>query len=123
MGPLLGAGSAIVFVGSTLSEKGVPGRASYVASKHALAGLMKVACQDLAGRAVHTCCVCPGFTATEMVEQHLGASPAVRAAVLALQTMGRLLAPGEVAAFIHFAALSPCLNGAVLHGNLGQVER
>ena len=35
------------YIGSTLSEKGVPGSASYVSSKHAIAGLMKVTCQDL----------------------------------------------------------------------------
>src|SRR5690606_29285699 len=38
--PHMAAGSSVIFIGSTLSEKGVPGRLSYVASKHALVGLL-----------------------------------------------------------------------------------
>ena len=44
-----GSGSSVVYVGSTLSEIGVPGRLSYVASKHALVGLMRATVQDLFG--------------------------------------------------------------------------
>ena len=46
-------GSSIIYIGSTLSEKAVAGTASYVSSKHALAGLMKATCQDLAGTGIH----------------------------------------------------------------------
>jgi len=38
--PLMSDGSSILYIGSTLSEKGIPGRATYVSSKHAIAGLM-----------------------------------------------------------------------------------
>lgn len=52
------------FVGSTLSEKAVANTASYVTAKHAMVGLMRATCQDLAAAAapVHTALVCPGFT-------------------------------------------------------------
>jgi 3-oxoacyl-[acyl-carrier protein] reductase len=123
LNPFLGPGSSILYMGSTLSEKGIPGSASYVSSKHAVAGLMKVTCQDLAGRQVHTVCICPGFTATDMVVEHLGNDPSVREAILGIQTMGRILEPSEVAAVVHFCATNPSTNGAVLHANLGQVER
>ena len=64
--PQMSAGSAILYVGSTLSQKAVAGACSYSVSKHAVIGLMRATCQDLAGSGVHTACVCPGFTDTEM---------------------------------------------------------
>ncbi|MCB9766415.1 MAG: SDR family oxidoreductase [Alphaproteobacteria bacterium] len=121
--PLQAPGSSILYIGSTLSEKAVAGTASYVTSKHALAGLMKATCQDLAGTGVHTACVCPGFTATEMLLAHIGADPAVRAAVEAMSTLGRLIEPAEIARLVLFCAENPVINGAMLHANLGQVER
>jgi hypothetical protein len=33
----------------------------------------------------------------------------------------RLIDPSEIASVIHFAAISPVLNGIVIHANLGQV--
>ncbi|MGV6807121.1 MAG: SDR family NAD(P)-dependent oxidoreductase, partial [bacterium] len=62
--PHMKAGSSILYVGSTLSEKAVANTASYVAAKHGLIGLMRSTCQDLAGSGIHTACVCPGFTDT-----------------------------------------------------------
>jgi NAD(P)-dependent dehydrogenase (short-subunit alcohol dehydrogenase family) len=121
--PLMSDGSSILYIGSTLSEKGIPGRATYVSSKHAIAGLMKVTCQDLKGRQIHTACICPGFTATEMLVQHLHSSPSAYASILSMQTMSRLIEPYEIANFLYFCASNPSVNGGVLHCNLGQVER
>ncbi|RKH58702.1 SDR family NAD(P)-dependent oxidoreductase [Corallococcus llansteffanensis] len=121
--PLLTDGSSILYVGSTLSEKAVKGVASYVTTKHALVGMMRATCQDLAGTRIHTACVCPGFTDTEMLREHLGPDAAVRASVEGMTTFGRLIAPGEIADVLFTCATTPVLNGAVLHANLGQVER
>ncbi|HSG89335.1 MAG TPA: SDR family oxidoreductase [Pseudomonadales bacterium] len=121
--PHMGAGSAVIYVGSTLSEKAVPGSYSYVTSKHATIGMMRATCQDLAGRGVHTACVCPGFTDTEMLRSHVGADPDTQAAVAAMSAFGRLIEPGEIAETIVWAATHPVINGAVLHANLGQLER
>ncbi len=117
------AGSSILYIGSTLSEKAVAGTASYTSSKHALAGLMKATCQDLAGTGVHTACICPGFTATEMLLTHIGEDAEVRAAIESMSTMGRLIEPPEIARTIVFCAENPVINGAMLHANLGQLER
>ena len=70
--PAMGPGSGILYVGSTLSEKAVAGAFSYVISKHAQLGMMRASCQDLAGTGIHTAMICPGFTDTEMLKQHLG---------------------------------------------------
>lgn len=120
--PLMGKGSSILYVASTLGEKAVAGTASYVMSKHAVVGQMRATCQDLAGSGVHTACICPGFTDTEMLRQHLGNDPAVIASICAEVTFKRLIDPEEIADTLYFCAQSPVLNGSVLHANLGQVE-
>ena len=118
----MGSGSAIVYVGSTLAEKAVAGSCAYVVSKHALLGLMRATCQDLAGRGIHTACVCPGFTDTEMLRAHVGQNPAILGSLARGGTFGRLVEPVEVARTILFCAENPVINGAVIHANLGQVE-
>lgn len=118
--PEMKPGSSILYVGSTLAEKAVAGAASYVAGKHGMIGLMRATCQDLAGSGIHTACVCPGFTDTEMLRAHIG--EAVEA-ITGMVAAGRLLKPEEIADLIRVCADSPALNGAVLHANLGQIER
>ena len=118
--PYLRSGSSILYVGSTLSKKAVPGSFSYIISKHAIVGMMRATCQDLAGRGIHTACVCPGFTDTEMLRQHVSAES--MESVRNRSAFGRLIAPEEIAGTLHFCAHNPVINGAVLHANLGQIE-
>lgn len=120
--PVMRPGSAIVYVGSTLSEMAVANSCAYVTSKHALVGLMRSTCQDLAGTGIHTSCVCPGFTDTEMLREHVGGSEEVLASIAAGVTQNRLIRPGEIAETIYFCATQPVLNGAVIHANLGQLK-
>ena len=120
--PHMRAGSSVLYVGSTLSEKAVPNSLSYVTSKHALTGMMRATCQDLIGRGIHTALVCPGFTDTAMLREHVGNDRSVLASIAGLSAYGRLVAPEEIAATLLFAAQSPVLNGAVIHANLGQIE-
>lgn len=119
--PHMRPGSSILYVGSTLSEKAVPGAFSYVVTKHANVGMMRATCQDLAGRGIHTACICPGFTDTEMLRSHL--PPEAMEAIRGMTAYDRLIAPGEIAATLLFCAQNPVINGAVIHANLGQVER
>lgn len=119
--PHMGKGSCVLFVGSTLSEKAVPGSFSYVISKHAQIGMMRACCQDLAGSGIHTACICPGFTDTEMLRDHVPAD--AMDAVRGMSAFNRLIEPGEIADALLWAASSPVINGSVIHANLGQVER
>ena len=121
--PHMGAGSSITYVGSTLSEKAVAGSCSYVTSKHAVVGMMRATCQDLAGREIHTTCVCPGFTETEMLSDHVGGSREILDDIASGVTYNRLITPQEMAKTLQFAAENPVLNGSVIHANLGQIER
>ncbi|NQX87952.1 MAG: SDR family oxidoreductase [Halioglobus sp.] len=118
--PLMPNASSVIYVGSTLSEKAVPGTFSYVVSKHAQLGMMRATCQDLMGRKIHTALICPGFTDTEMLRKHIGTDPKVEADIAGVNSFGRLIKPGEIAEMIRWAHHNPIINGAVLHGNLGQ---
>jgi len=120
--PLMPYGSSIVFIGSTLSEKGVPRALSYITAKHAECGLMRATSQDLHGRGIHTVLLCPGFTDTPMLRQHLGNNSELLATIASANAYGRLVSPSEIATLVMVAAKSPTLNGSVIHANLGQKE-
>lgn len=121
--PSLNAGDSIIYIGSTLSEKAVKGAAPYVISKHALLGLMRSTCQDFDDTGIHTCCICPGFTNTEMLQSHLHNDPDIIKAITAHVSARRLIEPEEIAELVLLSADNPVMNGAVLHANLGQIER
>ncbi|MDR3507078.1 MAG: SDR family NAD(P)-dependent oxidoreductase [Caulobacteraceae bacterium] len=112
-------GSSIIYIGSTLSQRSTKGMAAYTSVKHALLGLMRATCQDLAGKGVHTCCVCPGFTDTEMLRAYGGEALTHLAG---LSTQNRLIAPTEIAEVIFFGAANPVVNGAALNADLGFIE-
>lgn len=119
--PSMSPGSSILYVGSTLGEKAVSGSFSYVTSKHAVIGMMRATCQDLAGSGVHTACINPGFTDTEMLRDHIPAD--VMPEIAQMSAYGRLIEPSEIARTLLFAAQTPVINGSVMNANLGQIER
>lgn len=119
--PFMQPASSILYVGSTLAEKAVPGSFSYVTSKHGVIGMMRATCQDLAGRQIHTACICPGFTDTEMLRQHV--PDEFMEQVKSISAYNRLVSPDEIADTLLWAAQNPVLNGSVIHANLGQIER
>ncbi len=119
--PRMGTGSSVLYVGSTLGEKAVPNSFTYATSKHAVIGMMRATCQDLAGSGVHTVCINPGFTNTEMLREHVPAD--VMPQIAAMSAFERLIEPEEIATALLFAAQNPVLNGAAINANLGQIER
>ena len=120
--PKMKEGSSIIYISSTLGRKAVKNTHAYVVSKHAVIGQMRASCQDLAGTMIHTAAVCPGFTETEMLSQHLGANPEVYDQITANIAHKRLAQPDEIASTIWFASQNPVINGAILDANLGQIE-
>lgn len=123
--PEMSPGSAIIYVGSTLSEKAIPGALSYVTSKHATVGLMRATCQDLIemDRGIHTACICPGFTDTPMLRYRANYDENIIEQIKSMNGQNRLIEPIEIAKTIYFAASNAVINGAVIHANLGQKER
>ena len=120
--PEMARGSSVIFIGSTLSEKAVAGSFSYVLSKHAVIGMMRATCQDLMGSGIHTACICPGFTDTEMLRTHLGNNEEVLQSIASMNSFNRLIEPDEIAELISWAHHNPVINGAILHAHLGQKE-
>ena len=120
--PYMPRGSSILYLGSTLSEKAVPGAASYVITKHALAGMMRATCQDLLGSHIHTACICPGFTDTQMLRTHLEHDEQKIKAIAQHMGYQRLINPQEIADLIWYCANNAVINGAILHANFGQLE-
>ena len=120
--PLMNAGSSIIYIGSTLSEKAVPHMASYVTSKHAMVGLMRSTCQDLFSKFVHTACVCPGATRTEMLMKYVGGDESALKLMAKTLSEQRLIEPVEIARTILFCTQNSVVNGSVIHANLGILE-
>ena len=112
-------GSSIILIGSILSEKSLPSSCSYTTSKHALVGFMRSLTQDVTAQGIHTCCICPGPTDTELLHQiskEIGQSVEEMAKI---QLMGQLITPREIAELVYFCATHSIVNGDVIHANLG----
>jgi len=121
--PLMSEGSSIIYISSTLGTKAVANSYSYVISKHAVIGQMRATCQDLAGTQIHTASVCPGFTETEMLQEHLGKNPEIHQQITNTIAHKRLAQPSEISNTIWFCSQNPVVNGSVIHANLGQIEQ
>lgn len=108
---------AIVNTGSTSSLKADPGISAYVASKHALVGLTKSAALENAPLGIRVNLVCPGATATPMLEKKAGDGYFVLDDyVKAKVPMQRLAQPSELAEMVIWACSDKAsyLTGAIL---------
>jgi 3-oxoacyl-[acyl-carrier protein] reductase len=127
LSPLMPKGSSHIYIGSTLSTIAVANSASYITSKHALAGLMKAAAIDLAPHGIRCNLVCPGFTKTNMAEKVIkysagknGISYEDSIESIAQQSpLKRLLEPTEIANFVYYLANNPSISGEIIHVNGG----
>ncbi|HQR03560.1 MAG TPA: SDR family oxidoreductase [Rhodocyclaceae bacterium] len=113
-------GSSILYIGSTLSEIAAPMSLSYVTSKHGSLGLMRATAIEIAGRGMHSVCICPGVTDTEMARDHFGGAANLEGFVKTRVLLKRAVTPEEIAEVVFFCAGNPALNGQVIHANLGQ---
>ena len=90
-------GGAIVNTASGAGLIGFPGQAAYVASKHGVLGLTKVAALDYGARGVRVNAVCPGTVRTPMVDTAVSNDPALAEQLVRLHPIGRIGTPDEVA--------------------------
>jgi NAD(P)-dependent dehydrogenase (short-subunit alcohol dehydrogenase family) len=90
-------GGAIVNMSSTAGLRGVPGIAGYVAGKHAILGLTKVAALDYAHRNIRVNAVAPGPIDSHRLWQ---LTDEQRAGIAARVPLGRSGQPQEVAATV-----------------------
>ncbi|RKR45233.1 glucose 1-dehydrogenase [Paraburkholderia sp. BL17N1] len=87
---------------------GLPGRAAYHGTKHAVLGMTKSAGVEYASRGIRLNAVCPGTIDTPMVQDMLKGQADAMKAILKEQSIGRLGRADEVAA----AVLWLCSPGA-----------
>jgi NAD(P)-dependent dehydrogenase (short-subunit alcohol dehydrogenase family) len=95
--PLLTGGGAIVNVASNGGLYAIPGAPAYVAAKHGIVGLTKVAAVDYAAKGIRVNAVCPGPTRTPGLEQ-VAAGTDLIAVQEASTPLGRLATADEAAA-------------------------
>lgn len=99
---------AIVNCSSIGGLIGLPGRATYHASKHGVIGLTKSAALEYAPKGIRINAICPGTIDTPMVADMLAKEPVAMQHILRDQPIGRLGRPEEIAS----AVLWLCSPGA-----------
>jgi NAD(P)-dependent dehydrogenase (short-subunit alcohol dehydrogenase family) len=92
---LAGGGGAIVNMSSTAGSQAVGGLAPYVASKHGVEGLTRVAALDYAAEGVRVNAIAPGPILTEQLQRAGEAAQALAANAMPMRRIGQ---PAEVAA-------------------------
>jgi glucose 1-dehydrogenase len=119
-------GGAIVNIGSVSSFRPQPNNAAYVAAKHGVIGLSKVASLEAAPQGVRVNTVCPGAIDTPMIRgalETVGSTEAEFAPLISL--FGRFGKPHEVAqASLWLCSdLASYVTGAVLAVDAGYTSR
>lgn len=121
-----GKGGSIINIGSTSSFRPQPTNGAYVAAKHGVIGLTRVAAQENGEYGIRVNTVAPGAIDTPMLRNALkgmGASEAEFAPMLSL--LGRFGQPREVAqASLWLASdLSSYVTGSTINVDAGYVNR
>ena len=93
-------GGSIVNCASVAGLVGFAGIAPYVASKHGIVGITKTAALDYALAGIRVNAVCPGIIHTQMIERATHGDPAVEAAMVASEPVGRMGEPAEIGAAV-----------------------
>lgn len=100
---LKSGGGSIVNLSSVAGSIGLAGMAAYVASKHAVEGLTKVAAVENAARGIRVNAIAPGAIQTDMIDRFVGkGETAARRDITAQHPMNRIGTPDEVAQAILF---------------------
>lgn len=112
---------AILVTGSLASERGMAHNPGYVASKHAVLGLVRAAAIEAAPSGVRVNCIVPGFIETEMLARIPDAARATMASRVPQGRTGTAQDVAEVAAFLlsdaaaHVTAQSWAVDGGILN--------
>jgi 2-dehydro-3-deoxy-D-gluconate 5-dehydrogenase len=118
------AGGKIVNIASLLSFQGGIRVASYTASKHGVAGITQVLCNEWAARSINVNAIAPGYVESNNTEA-LRADPDRSAAILSRIPAGRWGQPGDIgdAAVFLLSEASSYIHGAILPVDGGWLAR
>jgi len=110
-----GRPGAIVNLTSVAGLMGVPGRAAYVSTKHAVVGLTREMAMEVGRQGLRVNAIAPGMIRTAMTKTML-AEPADAERSAAIHPLGRIGEPAEVAAAILFLCSDRAsfVSGAIL---------
>lgn len=89
-------GGSIVSTSSAAGLIGIPGAASYNASKHGVVGLTKTVALEYAAKNIRVNAVCPGFIETPMLDRVTDASVKIRDQLINSVPMRRVAQPSEI---------------------------
>jgi NAD(P)-dependent dehydrogenase (short-subunit alcohol dehydrogenase family) len=89
---------SIVATSSVAGLVGAGGLAAYVASKHAVVGLVRSVAISVAKSGVRVNALCPGMVDTALLDRLIELEPSLREGLLALKPMARLGRTDEIAA-------------------------
>jgi 3-hydroxybutyrate dehydrogenase len=121
----------ILFVGSVMARMGGAGSAGYVASKHAILGLVRTMAHELGPRGIRVNAINPGWVDTQMANEVLTRMATERGVTLQQQTsemlsgqpIKRMAKPQEVASYLKFL-MGPggdCVTGQGIDLSCGSV--
>jgi NAD(P)-dependent dehydrogenase (short-subunit alcohol dehydrogenase family) len=89
---------AIVNTASAAGLVGIPGQLAYVASKHGVNGLTKVAALENAARGIRVNSICPGVIRTPMIDRFISLGPDYdEERIISMEPVGRMGTPEEIA--------------------------
>ncbi|RJL14185.1 SDR family NAD(P)-dependent oxidoreductase [Paracoccus siganidrum] len=118
------AGGRLIAIASIAGLRGAAYAAPYAASKHGVVGLVRSLALELARREITVNAICPGFLDTDMTRRSTANIAArtgrsedqARAALVARNPQGRLVAPAEVTAAALWLAseAAACVNGQAI---------
>jgi NAD(P)-dependent dehydrogenase (short-subunit alcohol dehydrogenase family) len=94
---LAAGGGTIVNTSSDAGLIGVAGIPAYVTAKHAVIGLTRAAALEYGGAGIRVNAVCPGATATPLLDSWIGGNPQARQKLEAGSALGRVASADEVA--------------------------
>ncbi len=118
LGDRISEGGRIILTSSIWGKTAVPDFSAYVASKHALIGLMRTWAQELGPRGIGVNAVCPGWIKTEaamaslraMAETSGRSEESLLQEILAGQAMQGLMEPADIAGLYLFLASDVAAN-------------
>lgn len=118
-------GGSIINNASVAGLVGFPGIPAYCASKGGVIQLTRTAALEYATQKVRVNCLCPGVIDTPMVDRFTHGQTAAQQAMTAMEPVGRLGTPREVAELALFLASdrSSFVTGAVIPVDGGFVAR
>jgi 3-oxoacyl-[acyl-carrier protein] reductase len=108
----------IINITSVVASSGNPGQMNYAAAKAGVEGMSRALAREIGSRNITVNCIAPGFIDTDMTKA-LGADQ--HASLLTQIPLGRLGAPGDIAAACAFLASPQAayITGTTLHVNGG----